>query len=304
MPTQDTSGVIVIGGSAGGIEATCQVLKNLQPGLLKPVLITIHIGNRPSLLPSVLGRCCILPVKQPKPRELMLPDHIYVAPPDRHLSIEDGRIHLSKGPRENGFRPAIDPLFRSAARWYRSQAVGVIVSGDLDDGVAGLFAIKARGGMALIQDPKEALNPSMPQCARAAVEIDHCLQAHELGITLNALGRRNETMASQHRLHSPRKKAKAKGLLEAPKDQVGNPIPLSCPDCDGPLFEVRNGKLTRFHCLVGHTFSPNSLTEAHSNALQRAIWKGIRTLNERLHVCRIVKDSPKVRTQTIPSTGV
>jgi len=284
MPNQPASNrVVVMGASAGGIEAVCAVLAGLPADFSLPILVVIHIGPGPSQLPAILSRCGPLPATHPQPDEPLRPGHVYVAPPNQHLLVEDRHIRLTHGPRENRVRPAIDPLFRSASRAYRAGAIGIILSGELDDGAAGLFSLKARGGVAMVQDPAEASVASMPRHAQEAVAVDYCLPVAQIASRLVELSQEREPMSA---LHPQPRSGNGQTQQNIPGEKIegnrGTPVPLVCPDCEGPLFEIRDGELVQFHCLVGHTFSPVSLSAAHADALERAVWVTIRMLRERL----------------------
>ena len=163
--------IIVIGASAGGIEALCELVAALPASLAAPILVVVHVpASHPSLLPRILSRRGNLPATHAEDGEAVLPGHIYIAPPDYHVLLEDRHIRLSHGPRENRCRPAVDPLFRSAALAYGHKAIGVVLSGMLDDGTSGLVTIKRHGGTALVQAPEQAKFSSMP---RSAIEGDH-----------------------------------------------------------------------------------------------------------------------------------
>jgi two-component system chemotaxis response regulator CheB len=183
---EPAKGLVVIGGSSGGIQAVCQILADIPSEFAWPIFVVVHIGSA-SALPDILSRCGKLPAIHPVDGEEFHRGRIYVAPPEKHMAIDRDRIRLFHGPRENRARPAIDPLFRSAARFFRSNVVGVILSGALDDGTAGLFAIKARRGITVVQEPGDAVAPSMPTSALAAVAVDHCLPAAEIGPLLQKL---------------------------------------------------------------------------------------------------------------------
>lgn len=166
--------IIVIGTSAGGVEALCELTKHLPEKLDASVFVVLHIGDE-SILAEVLSRSGKLPAVTATHNKRYERGCIYVAPPQHHLSIKNGVTILSRGPRENGHRPAVDVLFRSAARAHRSKVIGVVLSGRRDDGAAGLYSIKARGGVAIVQDPQEALAPNMPRSALEMVDVDFCL---------------------------------------------------------------------------------------------------------------------------------
>jgi two-component system, chemotaxis family, protein-glutamate methylesterase/glutaminase len=165
--------IIMVGASTGGVEALRILVAGLPSDLAAAVFIVLHTTNRPSLLPSLLARVCPLPVVAVADGGAIQVGNVYVAPAGHHLLVSPGHMHVVEGSRENGFRPAIDPLFRSASRAYGPRAIGVILSGMLDDGTAGLLAIKAHGGLAIVQDPDEAIAPSMPRSALAYVEVDY-----------------------------------------------------------------------------------------------------------------------------------
>ena len=188
---------------------------------------------------------------------------------------------LSRGPRENGHRPAVDVLFRSAAREHRSKVIGVVLSGRRDDGAAGLYFIKARGGVAIVQDPYEALAPNMPQSALEMVDIDFCLSVRQIADVLVQL-----VNGKAANITEPRNEGTNMDGEQAPvhptSEPAGDQIPVGCPDCNGPLYEVKHGELALFECFLGHRFSPENLSEQHAEALERALWTAIRKVKERM----------------------
>jgi two-component system, chemotaxis family, protein-glutamate methylesterase/glutaminase len=176
LPNRD---IIVIGASLGGLDALCTLLRELPRNLPASIFVVMHVGGA-SALGSILNRCGAMPVVEAREGEKIVRGRAYVAPSDRHLLLNNGQISLSRGPRENRHRPAIDPLFRSAARTYRERVIGIILTGGLDDGSAGLFAVKSRGGIAIVQDPLEALDAGMPRNALRNVRVDHCVPLTEM----------------------------------------------------------------------------------------------------------------------------
>src|SRR5262245_60137388 len=272
--------IIVVGTSAGGVEALCELNKHLPPDLGASVFVVMHIGSE-SLLPQVLSRCGNLPAVFAEHEKRYERGCIYCAPANSHLSIKDHKTVLRRGPRENGHRPAIDVLFRSAARQHCSKVVGVVLSGGRDDGSAGLFAIKARGGVAIVQDPAEAVTPNMPENALNMVDVDFCLPIRQIADVLVQLANGKATDITE----SPNGGNSMEDQVTADRPESeppGHKIPVVCPECNGPLYEVRDREIAHFQCFVGHRFSPERLSEQHTEALERALWTAIRKLKERV----------------------
>jgi len=272
--------IIVVGTSAGGVDALCALNRHLPEDINASLFVVMHIGTE-SMLPEILTRCGKLPAIAAEHEKPYKRGCVYVAPPQHHLSIKNGMTVLSRGPRENGYRPAVDVLFRSAARAHRSKVVGVVLTGGRDDGSAGLYAIKARGGVAIVQDPAEAMTPNMPQNALDMVDVDFCLPVRQIADVLVQLAKgkaTNITESSNGGLSMEDQASADHPACEPPGDQ----IPLACPECNGPLYELKDGELAQFECFVGHRFSPESLGEEHAEALERALWTAIRKLKERV----------------------
>ena len=265
MPNHD---IIAIGASTGGITALQTIVADLPSDLEASLFIVLHTtGDRPGMLPDVLNVISKVPALYAVHNAPILPGRIYLAPGGRHLKLERGRTRLTIEPRENRHRPAIDMLFRSAAHAYGSRVVGVILTGHLDDGTAGLDAIKERGGVTIVQDPDDAVAPSMPRSAVENVDVDYVLRAAEIGKALVEL---------------------TNDIREAPEKTVLGPTLASssesaaftCPDCGGPMKELEQGNTTQYRCLVGHIFSPEAMLEAQGEAVERALWAGVRSLEE------------------------
>lgn len=234
-----------------------------------------------SVLPDILNRCGPLPAMHPKDGQPIEAGRIYVAPPDHHLLVQEGRISLTRGPAENNHRPAVDTLFRVAARAYGPRVVGVILSGTLDDGTAGLQAIKMRGGLALVQDPKEAMFAGMPQSAIENVAVDAVQPLAALTTTVVRLA----GTAAQEGFPVPPELEEDVAVSEMRLDTLegraeGKPSGFSCPDCHGVLWEISEGDLIRFRCRVGRAFSPESLFASQSSGLEEALWIALRALEE------------------------
>ncbi|HEY7605180.1 MAG TPA: chemotaxis protein CheB [Actinomycetes bacterium] len=286
MPDHD---IVVIGASAGGVEALAGLAASLPAGLPAAVLVVLHVPSiGSSALPDILSRHGPLPASHVKDGEPVEPGHIYIAPPDHHLLLRQGHMHLSRGPRENGHRPAVDPLFRSAAREYAARVVGVILSGALDDGTAGLLAIKSRGGIAVVQDPADAIYPGMPGNALEVVEVDHVVPVGAMG---EVLARLAGEPAAQPPGPTPADLEVEVEVdefsLEAMEgEHAGEPSGFSCPDCNGVLWGIDDGGMHRFRCRVGHAWSPEALLARQREALEAALWIALRSLEERAALAR------------------
>jgi two-component system, chemotaxis family, protein-glutamate methylesterase/glutaminase len=270
--------VVVAGASAGGVEALVALVRSLPVDFPYPVLVVLHVSaSGTSVLPSILARACHLPVVSPADGDPLRPGHVYVAPPDCHLVVADAHVHLSKAPRENGHRPAIDPTMRSAAEFYDGSTIGIVLSGSRDDGTAGLLAIKATGGTAIVQDPAEALYAAMPQSALAHVEIDAVLPVTDMARWILDQGRGTgppeENEEDRMGIEPPINRGELAGS--------GAGTRYTCPDCGGVLFERHEGALERFECSVGHVFSIQSLSSAQAGTLEGAMWTAVRALDDR-----------------------
>jgi two-component system, chemotaxis family, protein-glutamate methylesterase/glutaminase len=277
--------LVVIGASAGGVEALANLVQGFPPELPAAVIVILHLpaGGR-SVLPAILSRAGGLPATVPRDGERPERGHIYVAPPDRHLLVVGQQMRLTGGPRENGHRPAIDPLFRSAARSAGRRVVAIVLSGNLDDGAAGSRLVKERGGMVLVQDPEDALYPDMPASAAAVTDVDALVPVADMaGRICAAL---EEPLPASDEEEASREEREEEELAAAELAVDGQPTELSCPDCGGPLWERSEGPLVRFACRVGHVFSPESLIEQHGKELERALWAAQRNLEERADLYR------------------
>jgi two-component system chemotaxis response regulator CheB len=289
----DEHRIVVIGASAGGVEALLQLIPKLPRSFSAPICVVIHIpAESPSLLASILGRRAQLEVAEAENGVKLQRGTVYVARPDRHLTVDaDHTLRLTRGPRENRHRPAIDPLFRSAALAYRSGTIGVILSGSLDDGTAGLLAIKRVGGIAIVQDPHDAMYAGMPQSAIENVDnLDFVVPLADVPAALEqALSKRRlaPVPADDFELMNMEKQIAEmdEGAMET-EDRPGQPSAYSCPDCGGVLWEIADGEYARFRCRVGHAFSPESMLGAQSEMLEEALWSALKTLEESASLAR------------------
>jgi two-component system, chemotaxis family, protein-glutamate methylesterase/glutaminase len=286
--------IIVIGASAGGVEALRQLVNELPADLPASLFVVLHIPPQsPSVLPYILERAGKLTALHPQDGAKIEHGHIYIAPPDRHLLVDRDLIRVTRGPKENRYRPAVDPLFRSAARSYGPRVVGVILTGALDDGTAGLRDVKQRGGVAVVQDPLEALYSGMPSSALANVRVDYCLPLAEVAPTLVRLA--HEPAAEEGAYPVPDELEIENSITEnnfeadmEAVNKLGAPSNFTCPECHGTLWEIRDGELLRFRCHVGHAYSADSLLAEQNEGLEDALWAAVRSLEENAHLARRV----------------
>jgi two-component system chemotaxis response regulator CheB len=273
--------VVVIGASAGGLEGLMRIVRDLEPGLPAAFFVAMHVSpTAKSRLAEILGRAGQYPTRAIAESEPIVPGCIYVAQPDRHLIVEDGQAVVTTGPRENHHRPSIDALFRSAAIAYGPNTVGVILSGTLDDGTAGLRWIKRYGGVALVQDPAEALFRGMPASAIANVNVDHVLRADELAAGIaQAVKHREEAAVTENGAVDDQGAPADEGARHPASDFV-------CPDCGGTLFAVGEDEVMRFRCRVGHAYSPEGLHAVQNRNLEESLWTAVRSLQEHADLSR------------------
>jgi two-component system chemotaxis response regulator CheB len=268
----------VVGGSAGAIGALAEIVAGLPADLPAAVFVVIHIPANPaSVLPQILARQSELPSAYPGDGDRIERGRIYVAPPDHHLIIAGGSIRLTRGPRENGHRPAIDPLFRSAARAHGRRVVAIVLSGNLGDGSAGLREVTLHGGVGIVQDPAEALYPDMPRSALEHGKGPYCLPVAEIGAFLTRVVRDTGAGAGS---------SSVEPSMTEPVRTFDDPVAFGCPECDRALREEGNGDHVHFRCHVGHVFSAESLIAAESDRLERAMWTALRCLEENAALAR------------------
>jgi two-component system, chemotaxis family, protein-glutamate methylesterase/glutaminase len=273
--------IVVIGASAGGVEALTQIIRQLPGTLGAAVFVVLHVPpTGTSVLPQILERSGSMPASPAEHGQAFEHGHIYVAPADHHMLLEDRGITLTRAPRENGHRPAVDPLFRSAARAHGPRVIGVLLSGANDDGTAGLQAVKLGGGATLVQDPADALYPTMPRSAIRHGTADHVASVAQLPDELRRLVDTPVEKAD----NEPGKRMEAKPSQPDRADrghESGEISGLTCPECGGALWETHEGDLARFRCHVGHAYSPSSLETDQAQALEMALWAALRSLQER-----------------------
>jgi two-component system chemotaxis response regulator CheB len=279
--------IVVVGTSTGGIDALRLLVSELPDDFKAAVFVTLHVAPYSlGILPEILERAGPLPAANARDWERIEPGRIYVAPPDQHLLVEPtGHVRVTRGPRENRFRPAIDPLFRSAAHAFGPRVVGVILTGWLDDGTAGLWAVKERGGTAVVQNPEEAFAPSMPLNAIKHVEVDHIVPLREIAPLLVRL---TEAEADEEgarpvseEMETEVKIAREDNALESGILKWGEPSVYACPECHGTLLQLKEGGSNmRFRCHTGHAYSVDSLLAEFTEKTEESLWSAIRAIEE------------------------
>ena len=279
--------IVVVGASAGGMEALRELVSQLPDDFEASVFVVWHTSpSVRSILPSVLDESGPLPAAFATDREPIKPRRIYVAPPDHHMLLEPGFVRVTKGPKENRFRPAVDPLFRSAAYVYGPRAIGIVLSGALDDGTAGLWTIKLRGGTAIVQEPEEALVPSMPLNALRSVDIDYTAPIARIAGLLARLTREEAQPAPEFAMDEQRKTeteiriAEEAATLQRQVFESGDLSPYTCPECHGVLTRIDEGRVVRFRCHTGHAYSANSLLSSVTESVEQLLFDALRAVDE------------------------
>jgi len=279
--------IIVIGASAGGFEAIKQLTAELPADLNAAIFIVWHMSpDVRGVLPQVINRHKKMPAVQATDNEPIVFNSIYIAPPDRHMILEDGFVRVTRGPKENRFRPAVDPLFRSAAYIYGNRVIGVVLSGALDDGTAGLWTVKNRGGTTIVQDPKDAQVPSMPENALEYVDVDYQVPIAGLAPLLTRLVEEEAEEMNQSNMDENKKTgievriALQEEALELGVLDLGAFTPYTCPECHGVLAAIRDGNIIRYRCHTGHAFSVDSLLSSVTDKIEDSLWNAIRGLEE------------------------
>jgi two-component system chemotaxis response regulator CheB len=276
--------LVVIGASAGGVEALRQLVACLPSDFDAPIVVVLHLpAGGTSVLPAILDRIGPLRALPVRNGAVLESGTIYVAVPDCHVQIDDGRLDVAGGPRENGHRPAIDPLFRTAAHTHRERTIGVILSGALDDGTLGLRAIKAHGGLTIVQDPQTALHPGMPNSAIRYVAPDRVLGPEQIAA---ALSRFTNGALGGHNGDEMNEVDEREQVREQTAEQAGEETGLTCPDCGGAIYETRDGGVVSFRCRVGHAYGSDTFVFEQSKTAENSLWAALRLLEERAVLMR------------------
>jgi two-component system chemotaxis response regulator CheB len=283
----DKRDIIVIGASAGGVTALIDFVKSLPLNFDASIFIVLHLHpSSPSSLPQILGRFGPLKAAHAEDGERIKSKRIYVAPPDHHLLIENERILVRKGPKENRFRPSIDALFRSAAYNYRSRVIGIVLSGMLNDGTSGMWSVKRMGGLCIIQAPEDALYESMPIHVQKEVEVDYSLPVAKMGLLLEELI--NQKAPEMHEITPEQMELMKMEVVIASHDNAfelgilnkGELTPFTCPECHGILVSLKEGTTVRFRCHTGHAFTASTLLAGVTQSIEEQLWGAMRTLEE------------------------
>jgi two-component system, chemotaxis family, protein-glutamate methylesterase/glutaminase len=288
MGTRD---IVVIGGSAGSVEALTQLARDLPERFAGSIFVTVHFpAHATSNLPRILTRAGRLTALHAADDEPVIPGRIYVAPPDHHLLLGRRAMRIVRGPRENGNRPAADPMFRSAALAFGPRVIGVVLTGNLDDGTSGLRAIKRAGGVAIAQDPADAMFPSMPKSAIEHADVDRVVPVAALAATLGELMVEPIRATAESDMTDDEKEIELSAIdldaIEQYSDQPGHVSAYSCPDCGGVLREIHDGDFLRYRCRVGHAWTGHALVEAQSEHMDAALWMALRSLEENVALAR------------------
>lgn len=280
MSTRDT---IVLGASAGGVDAFLAIVQALPERLPATVFVVQHIGAHPSILPGMLEKAGRLPARHARDGERIAQGTIYVAPPDLHMVIDADAIRTVRGPKQNFARPAIDPLFRSAALARGPRVIGAILTGHLDDGTAGLAAVRACGGITMVQDPEHSHAPDMPRNAMRTTPPDYVLPIDMLASTLAALAgsaTMGDAPIAPPSLVLENELALQSSWMEK-MAMIGKPASIACPECGGALWKFNDGSPTRYRCHTGHAYGAESLDAASDHVIERSLWQALRALREK-----------------------
>ena len=286
--------IVVIGGSTGGFEAFKKIVQDLPPDLDASIFIVWHMSaTLRGILPEVLNKLNTIRAVNASDNEPIQFNRIYVAPPDHHLLIEEGRIRVTHGPKENRFRPAVDPLFRSAAYTYGKRVIGVVLSGALDDGTAGLWRIKYSGGITVVQDPNDAEVASMPENALREVEVDHCVPIADMAGLIAKLSQEfigNPEFMKDEKTKIEIKIAAEENALKNGSLDIGILSPYTCPECHGVLSKIVDGDLARFRCHTGHAYSADTLMASVTEKIEDSLYSAIRGIDESILLLNHIGD--------------
>jgi len=306
-PEQPATPLVVLGASAGGVEALSTVVGGLPADLPAALVVVLHVApTHPSRLPEILSRAGTLPAMHAINGDELVDGRVYVAPPDRHVLVDRSRLRVVRGPRENGLRPAADPLFQSAANAYGESVVAVVLSGTRDDGAAGACAVSRRNGTVVVQDPEDATFPDMPLNTIALDHPDYVLPLDEIPGTVARLVASLPAAAAisddrpedDPMLLETKYAALDRAVLQR-EEGIGERSAFACPECGGELWMTNNGNAEHFRCRVGHAYGSGSLLAAQSDSLDAALWTALRALEERSSLSRRIATRFRARDMNL-----
>jgi two-component system, chemotaxis family, protein-glutamate methylesterase/glutaminase len=290
--------IVVAGASAGGLDALAELVSQLKPGMQMAMLVVLHLSRKGigdflvHRLQQFTSLHCVAAADEVEIQE----DHVYIAPPNYHLLVKDGRTRIGHGPEENRWRPSIDVLFRSAAAYYNGRTIGIILTGMLDDGTAGMLAIRKTGGRCIVQDPNEAEYPDMPLSVLNNMEVDHCVPLSEMGKVLNEL-----VQTEPKRAEIPKEIMQEAAIAEKIStgidvvDKMGEHSVYTCPDCGGSLWELKDTHSDRYRCHIGHSYSERDLVVKQAENIEATLWVAVRIMEERRNLLRKMEQDTKER---------
>jgi two-component system chemotaxis response regulator CheB len=301
--------IIVLGASAGGLKPLSHIIAALPADLAAAVFVCLHVApDKPSYLPKIFSECGALPAFHPRDGQEIRAGQIYVAPPDNHLLIDEKRVRVIRGPQENRFRPAIDAMFRSAARAHGPRVIGAVLTGHLDDGTVGLQAIQQCGGITIVQDPNDAEHVSMPSSAMRFVKVDHCISIEAMPALLLRLSA--ETPEHKEPRVPEYVKVEARIAEQAMNTQeflenverIGKRTTYACPLCNGSIWQIGDDDPLRFRCHVGHSFTADFFWAEQSQNLENALWSAVRIMEEKVTFAR--QFAERMRLNRLPEMAV
>jgi two-component system chemotaxis response regulator CheB len=284
------SNIVVVGTSAGGFSAASKLLANFPDNINAAVFLVIHVSKNSmtQIIVNHIQKHTELICRVAIDGEQIKNGVVYLAPADNHMLIDDDKILVQKGAYENHFRPSIDVLFRSAAANYGSCVTGVILTGMLDDGTSGMYAIKKSGGICIVQDPQEAEFPTMPETVLRNLEVDYTLPVAEIGYVIADLLLDRACIPEE----IPKEVTFEAEITKRMSSEIVNLTPLgegtmfTCPDCGGVIRKIYDDAITRYRCFTGHTFTEASLMENQVRKLEESLWTAVRMMEERKHLLR------------------
>lgn len=301
--------IVVLGASAGGLNALTEVVKNLDKSLDVAYCIVLHLSRKG------IGNYIVHQLSQATTMHCSLATHgslvkkgcIYIAPPNQHLLVKDYKFILGGGPEENRFRPSIDVLFRSAAVAYSSHAVGIILSGMLDDGTSGMWAIKRSGGTCIVQDPNEAEYPDMPLSVINNMEVDHVATLAEIGGLIKKIvaTKKGKKKTVPKEVIAESKIAETVAISIEDIEGIADKSVFACPDCGGNLWSVKGDIIKRYRCHIGHAYTEKDLVVKQSEVASNTLWVAVRMMEERKHLLKKLEiDNGKKGYKTLSSRNV